>query len=121
MNPKSDTNNYSGNDDFKDDDFIFNNNEEESTPTNPAKYNKDPFISLKRNHVEEIGSRSRGYIKIFTFLFILMLAGWIALVIFVSYNPDVMIGKDSKSKFELKPNNVEAKTNNPVSGSQKNN
>ncbi len=121
MNPKTDTNSYIGNIDLNDDDFIFNNNEDESTVINPTKYNEDPFMSLKRDYKEKVEpSSSTGFIKVFTLIFMLMLAGWIAFVIYTSYNPDIITGKDSKSKFGLLPNKVEAKTNGSESESQNN-
>lgn len=120
MNTKTDTNSYFGNIDLNDDDFIFNNNEDETTVINPTKYNEDPFMSLKRNYVEKVETNSTGFIKIFTLIFMLMLAGWIAFVIYTSYNPDIITGNDSKSKFGLLPNKVEAKTNNSESDSQSN-
>jgi len=121
MNTKTEINSSFSNIDLNDDDFIFNNNEDESTVINPTKYNEDPFMSLKKNYVEKVETRnSSGFIKVFTLIFMLMLAGWIAFVVYTSYNPEIITGKDSKGKFGLSPNKVEAKPNNSGSENQNN-
>lgn len=118
MNTLLDKNSYLRNVDLNDDDFIFNNNEDDKSVINPTKYNEDPFMSLKRNYVEKVDTNSSRFIKVFTLVFMLMLAGWVAFVIYTSYNPEIINGGNTKSKFGIKPNNVEAKTNNTGSENQ---
>ncbi len=113
MNAKSVTNSYINKSDFKDDDFIFDNNEDEFTVTNQTKYNEDPFMSLKKNYVRKAKKGSSGFIKIFTLVFILMLAGWFSFMIYTSYNPEIIQGNDAMIKYELFPDKVKAKTNKP--------
>ena len=105
---------------FTEDDFVFNNNEEdtvqETIAVNTTRYSDDPFQSLNGNYTAKVktGSQgaSSGFIKIFTLLFFAVLIGWIFFVVYSSNNPDIIPGYKTKSKFSLSPDNVEAKPTN---------
>lgn len=104
---------------FTEDDFIFDNNEEESAQetiaVNTTRYNDDPFKSLNGNHAEKNkqgNQGSSGFIKLFTLLFFAVIIGWIFFVVYSSNNPDIIPGYKTKSKFSLSPDNIQAKPTN---------
>ncbi|MFA7360606.1 MAG: hypothetical protein WC139_06175 [Candidatus Kapaibacterium sp.] len=101
---------------LKDDDFIFNNNEEESvnsnsTNFNSTNFNDDPFKILSGNHKETSKKSTSAFIKVFTLLFMLMLFGWLLFVIYIGNDPDTLPGNRLKNKISIAPENVQAKPN----------
>ena len=122
MEKKSGHNSYFESLGLKDEDFIFNNNEEEKISTNSEKlnslnfnstnFNDDPFKILSGNHKETTNKSTSAFIKVFTLLFMLMLVGWVIFVIYTGNDSDTLRGNRLKNRISISPDNVQAKPNN---------
>lgn len=122
MEKKSGHNSYFESLGLKDEDFIFNNNEEEKISTNSEKlnslnfnstnFNDDPFKILSGNHKETTKKSTSAFIKVFTLLFMLMLVGWVIFVIYTGNDSDTLRGNRLKNRISISPDNVQAKPNN---------
>ena len=122
MGKKSGHNSYFESLGLKDEDFIFNNNEEEKISTNSEKlnslnfnstnFNDDPFKILSGNHKETTKKSTSAFIKVFTLLFMLMLVGWVIFVIYTGNDSDTLRGNRLKNRISISPDNVQAKPNN---------
>lgn len=106
---------------LKDEDFIFNNNEEETVDTNSTNinplnfnstnFNEDPFKILSGNHKETNKQSTSAFIKVFTLLFMLILVGWVIFVISMGNDPEMLRGNRLKNRISIAPENVQAKPN----------
>ena len=122
MGKKSGHNSYFESLGLKDEDFIFNNNEEEKISTNSenlnslnfnsTNFNEDPFKILSGNHKETTKKSTSAFIKVFTLLFMLMLVGWVIFVIYTGNDSDTLRGNRLKNRISISPDNVHAKPNN---------
>ena len=122
MEKKSGHNSYFESLGLKDEDFIFNNNEEEKISTNSenlnslnfnsTNFNEDPFKILSGNHKETTKKSTSAFIKVFTLLFMLMLVGWVIFVIYTGNDSDTLRGNRLKNRISISPDNVQAKQNN---------
>ncbi len=122
MGKKSGHNSYFESLGLKDEDFIFNNNEEEKISTNSenlnslnfnsTNFNEDPFKILSGNHKETTKKSTSAFIKVFTLLFMLMLVGWVIFVIYTGNDSDTLRGNRLKNRISISPDNVQAKPNN---------
>lgn len=122
MEKKSGHNSYFESLGLKDEDFIFNNNEEEKISTNSenlnslnfnsTNFNEDPFKILSGNHKETTKKSTSAFIKVFTLLFMLMLVGWVIFVIYTGNDSDTLRGNRLKNRISVSPDNVQAKPNN---------
>jgi len=122
MKTKSVHNSYYESLGLEDDDFIFNNNEEETVNTNSTNlnsldfnstnFNDDPFKILSGNHKETTKKSTSAFIKVFTLLFMLMLVGWVIFVIYTGNDSDTLRGNRLKNRISISPDNVQAKPNN---------
>ncbi len=122
MEKKSGHNSYFESLGLKDEDFIFNNNEEEKISTNSenlnslnfnsTNFNEDPFKILSGNHKETTKKSTSAFIKVFTLLFMLMLVGWVIFVIYTGNDSDTLRGNRLKNRISISPDNVQAKPNN---------
>ena len=122
MGKKSGHNSYFESLGLKDEDFIFNNNEEEKISTNSenlnslnfnsTNFNEDPFKILSGNHKETTKKSTSAFIKVFTLLFMLMLVGWVIFVIYTGNDSDTLRGNRLKNRISISPDNVQVKPNN---------
>lgn len=122
MGKKSGHNSYFESLGLKDEDFIFNNNEEETISTDSSKlnslnfnstnFNDDPFKILRGNQKETSKKSTSTFIKVFTILFMLILAGWVIFVIYSGSDADTLRGNRLKNKISISPDDLQAKQNN---------
>lgn len=109
MNPKTNNYKYKNLTEFKDEDFIFDNNEDGSTVTITFPNTEDPFRSQKSETIQRKKPRITNNVKIGTITFLCILSGLSALLIYASYNPDLISFKTSNNKLTIFPTDIEAK------------
>ncbi|MCU0372399.1 MAG: glycosyltransferase [Ignavibacteria bacterium] len=100
---------------FSEEDFAFNNDESHRNGIyiNDTKYHDDPFNSLNVDYLEG-GKKVPDSVKGYTFLFVSMVMGWVAFLIY-SGNTDasqhILTNSDFVERISLSPGDVEARNN----------
>jgi hypothetical protein len=98
---------------FSEEDFVFNNDENsrKGMYINDTKYHEDPFNSLNTDYLEG-DKKVPDSIKGYTFLFVSMVMGWVAFLIY-SGNTDasqhVLTNSDLMDNINFSPSDAEAR------------
>lgn len=109
MNSKTINNKYKRLSEFEDEDFVFDNNDDGSKVTFSIPNIDDPFRSQKSETIQRKNHKSTSNVKIGTITFLCVLSGLSALLIYASYNPDLISFKSSNNKLTIFPTDIEAK------------